>query len=344
MDMEQRVGRVHRFGSRQTILVDTLVVKDSREADAYRVARRKLEQITHTLVDPEQFEALFSRVMCLIPPDEFAELVIDTTGADLTVDQQRRLAEMVQRGYQSWDEFHRRFSDHQRTIRALNPGLATWQDLRGFLEEHTGAVEVDGFRGLRFTRPDGEGLPVAAEVSGPRPEIRRWRALHRPGARRHARRRTRGGGREAARDERQGRGRVPPSIRPLDVDDRGRPPPMAGGETPITHRDDVGGPGPGAPDAPLRGGTLGRAGTDPARLPRRRVRRLRRVDRGRPSGRASGACSGRSFAASRRRTAPFTKSSLAARPSGCRTSASSLPKSANVVNATRSCHCSRRSS
>jgi molecular chaperone HtpG len=31
MDMEQRVGRVHRFGSRRSIIVDTVVVKNSRE-------------------------------------------------------------------------------------------------------------------------------------------------------------------------------------------------------------------------------------------------------------------------------------------------------------------------
>src|SRR5207248_2147566 len=58
MDLEQRVGRVHRFGSRQTILVDTVVVKDSREADAYRIARQKLELITKTLVVRERSDAL----------------------------------------------------------------------------------------------------------------------------------------------------------------------------------------------------------------------------------------------------------------------------------------------
>ncbi len=42
MELEQRVGRVHRFGSKKTILVDTLVVKDSRERDAYRIARERL--------------------------------------------------------------------------------------------------------------------------------------------------------------------------------------------------------------------------------------------------------------------------------------------------------------
>ena len=38
MDLEQRVGRVHRFGARRTIVVDTLVVAGTRETDAYRIA------------------------------------------------------------------------------------------------------------------------------------------------------------------------------------------------------------------------------------------------------------------------------------------------------------------
>ena len=164
MEMEQRVGRVHRFGSRRTILVDTLVVKDSREVDAYRVARRKLEQITHSLVEAEKFEGLFSRVMCLIPPEEITDLIADAPMTGLTDEQQRRLAEMVQRGYQSWDTFHRRFSDQQRAIRSLNPGLATWEDVRAFLRELVGADEVAGFRSLRFDDPAGSGQPVATEA------------------------------------------------------------------------------------------------------------------------------------------------------------------------------------
>ena len=45
MEMEQRIGRVHRFMSRRTILVDTVVAKDSREVDTYTFARAKLRTI-----------------------------------------------------------------------------------------------------------------------------------------------------------------------------------------------------------------------------------------------------------------------------------------------------------
>ena len=49
MELEQRVGRVHRFGSRETILVDTLVMRNSREGEAYAVADQKLRMITRAL-------------------------------------------------------------------------------------------------------------------------------------------------------------------------------------------------------------------------------------------------------------------------------------------------------
>ena len=70
MDMEQRVGRVHRFGSRQTILVDTLVVKDSREEVAYRVARERPSptSLPHAgRLGKVRGAALFSRVMSTDP-------------------------------------------------------------------------------------------------------------------------------------------------------------------------------------------------------------------------------------------------------------------------------------
>lgn len=60
MELEQRVGRVHRFGSKRTIVVDAIVVKDSREANAYRVAREKLRFVASTIVAPERFDSIFS--------------------------------------------------------------------------------------------------------------------------------------------------------------------------------------------------------------------------------------------------------------------------------------------
>ncbi len=46
----------------------------------------------------------------------------------------------------------------------MNPGLATWDDVRTFLRTWAGAEEADGFRSLRFDGPDGTRQPVATEL------------------------------------------------------------------------------------------------------------------------------------------------------------------------------------
>ena len=95
--------------------------------------------------------------MSLIPPEDFVGLIVHKPGGGLTDEQQRRLAEMVREGFQSWAEFNRRFAEQQRAIRLLDPGLATWEDLRRFLTDQAGAVAAEGFRTLRFTQTDPAG-------------------------------------------------------------------------------------------------------------------------------------------------------------------------------------------
>jgi len=152
MDMEQRVGRVHRFGSRETIIVDTVVVEDSREADAFRIAREKLKVITRTLVEPERFEAVFSRVMCLVSQDELQDLMLNNSAAPFSVADQERLATMVQNGFQAWKRFHDRFRDQQKSIEAQNPGLLRWDDVAAFFEQYANASSEPGHKTTRFRR------------------------------------------------------------------------------------------------------------------------------------------------------------------------------------------------
>src|SRR5206468_632529 len=133
MDMEQRVGRVHRFGSRRTIIVDTVVVKDSREADAYRIARERLRLIASTLVESERFESVFARVMSLIPPEELQDLLMNEPLAPFTVHDQEQIARIVQHGFTRWRDFDRRYGEQQKQIKLQNPGLATWTDLAQFM-------------------------------------------------------------------------------------------------------------------------------------------------------------------------------------------------------------------
>lgn len=155
MELEQRVGRVHRFGSRETILVDTMVMRRSREEEAYAAADRKLRLIATTMVEPERVDALFSRVMCLIPPEDLQSILLRDPPGKAPVDADS-VAALVQQGFNKWKAFFDKYSAEQQKIRALDPGLAAWVDVDEFLVEHSSAKRVSGFSVQRFERCDGE--------------------------------------------------------------------------------------------------------------------------------------------------------------------------------------------
>jgi superfamily II DNA or RNA helicase len=156
MEMEQRVGRVHRFGSKQTIIVDTLVAKNSREADAFRVARQKLGIIARDMGGPERSETIFSRVMSLVAPEEFQDVLLDNPFEALTEADANKLAAMVEAGFQQWRSFHDKFADQQRAIKVQNPGLALWSDVIEFLKEYGRAEAVDKVVGTKFVVENGK--------------------------------------------------------------------------------------------------------------------------------------------------------------------------------------------
>jgi hypothetical protein len=155
MELEQRVGRIHRFGSRKTIIVDMLVVGDSREADAYRIARQKLYEITAVL-HPDQFETLFARVMALLSPEGLKDLVIEGPFVLLSPLDTARLADLVKGGFETWSEFHKNFEAEQRRIKQLDAGFVTWKDVEDFVVRYAGAKAVEGFRAQHFEGFDGK--------------------------------------------------------------------------------------------------------------------------------------------------------------------------------------------
>jgi superfamily II DNA or RNA helicase len=122
MDLEQRVGRVHRFGSRKKIIVDTVVAAGSREIDMYRIAREKLALVAKNLEpDPEAFEKLFSRVMSLVPPKELEELLVNSIAAGtLDTDASNTIGKLVTQGYNSWSEFDAKYRKQADEIRAVS--------------------------------------------------------------------------------------------------------------------------------------------------------------------------------------------------------------------------------
>lgn len=164
MDMEQRIGRVHRFGSKKTIIVDTVVTSGSREVDMYRIAREKLTKAVRHL-DPEQFESLFGRVMSLVPPKELEAVLGDSTsplGEDPTASDE--IGRLVTEGFRSWQAFDQAYRAQADAIRATEPGEATWADLGVFLVKHAGAA--DGLRASfsSFEFSDNEIVEVEQQV------------------------------------------------------------------------------------------------------------------------------------------------------------------------------------
>jgi len=141
MEMEQRIGRIHRFGSRKTILVDTIVAAGSREIDMYRIAREKLALAVRHL-DPEQFESLFSRVMSLVPPKEL-ESILGAASVPLSADNEasNEIGRLVNEGFRSWRVFDDAYRSQADAIRNSAPGEASWADLATFLVKYGGAVD-----------------------------------------------------------------------------------------------------------------------------------------------------------------------------------------------------------
>ncbi len=141
MELEQRIGRVHRFGSRKTVLVDTVVAAGSREVDMYRVAREKLALIAKHL-DPDQFETLFSRVMSLVPPKELGDILADISGsAVLDGPATQHIGRLVTEGFRSWSSFDDQYRQQADEIRSVNAGEARWADVGAFLCKYGGAED-----------------------------------------------------------------------------------------------------------------------------------------------------------------------------------------------------------
>ena len=164
MDLEQRIGRVHRFGSRKTIVVDTVVAAGSREIDMYRIARDKLALVARHL-DPEQFETLFSRVMSLVPPKELEAILGDLSGPlALGSPGAEEIGRLVNEGFHSWSHFDDAYRRQAELIRAANPGEAHWADLAALLVKYCGASDGPGATFSSFEFSNDEIIAVEENV------------------------------------------------------------------------------------------------------------------------------------------------------------------------------------
>jgi superfamily II DNA or RNA helicase len=156
MDMEQRVGRVHRYGSSDTILVDTLVLRGSREERVLARARARLGQIARD-VDADRFELLFGRTMALIPLDELEHLMLGEAFGPLTPQEDDRLDQLVKEGYRRYQRTDAEFREASVKLRTLERGPVGEADLRAFLTDAVGLVRADGWKRRRLEEvPGGE--------------------------------------------------------------------------------------------------------------------------------------------------------------------------------------------
>lgn len=163
MEMEQRVGRVHRYGGLKTVIVETLVLKGSREQRVLDRCRGRLGMIVRDLRGPggPEFESLFSRTMALIPIQEIEELMAGEGFGPLTPDEEQRLDELVRSGYDSWKKADAVFRARAREVQSIERGAVTEADFESFLVRCLGAVPVSGWR-RRTLGPEtpGEAPPI----------------------------------------------------------------------------------------------------------------------------------------------------------------------------------------
>lgn len=164
MELEQRIGRIHRFGSRKTVLIDTVVAAGSREVDMYRIAREKLAMVAKHL-DPEQFESLFSRVMSLVPPKELESILGNiSSSSEFDGPVTQEIGRLVTEGYRSWSSFDATYRKEADDIRAINPGEARWADVGAFLVKYGGAEDGADATFSSFEFQDNEIVSVDERV------------------------------------------------------------------------------------------------------------------------------------------------------------------------------------
>ena len=117
----------------------------------YAAADRKLRLIVSTMVEPNKVNALFARVMSLIPPDDLQAILLRHPLGQGPVDTDS-IGRLVQQGFNKWKAFHDKYSAEHQKIRQLDPGLAAWEDIDEFLSEHADARPMSGFSEVHLPR------------------------------------------------------------------------------------------------------------------------------------------------------------------------------------------------
>lgn len=161
MELEQRVGRVHRYGNTETVVVDTIVVSGSREERLLSRCRARLAQILRTLygepADVGRFAEMYSRVMAQVPAEVLAQLLADENF--FTADGDERLFELIDAGFQGWQATHTALAAGRDSSLGEVPdrGHARDSDMEAIFEV-LGASPEQGWFHVRLTEHDGKRI------------------------------------------------------------------------------------------------------------------------------------------------------------------------------------------
>ncbi|MBK7077260.1 MAG: DEAD/DEAH box helicase [Myxococcales bacterium] len=161
MEMEQRVGRVHRYGSDNTVVVETIVMEGSREIRILDRCRARLGQIVKD-IDGDRFELHYSRTMALIPLAELALLMAGEGFGPLTPDEEARIDRMVQKGYETLCVADADFRQRAAALRGLDRGPVQDEDLEAFVASTAGAKVEAGWRRKTLVKVPGAPEPQVA--------------------------------------------------------------------------------------------------------------------------------------------------------------------------------------
>ena len=130
MVLEQRIGRVHRIGTIDEIIVDTILLKDSREADIYLRLTERLSTIVNDLAENEMLRAeYFRRIMAGIPLDILWDLFSGQIDGDVAI------GEAVEKGKQQVEQVDEELRHHRVATLPEEKGRASMEHLVELLKE-----------------------------------------------------------------------------------------------------------------------------------------------------------------------------------------------------------------
>jgi superfamily II DNA or RNA helicase len=155
MVLEQRIGRIHRIGTIDTVIVQTILLEDSREADIYSRLITRLNTIVGVLAqDPEVRTQYFRRILAGIPLETLRTLFSGERGDDDAV------AAAVEEGKRAVDLVDEELRQHRVQLTAEDQGRATMARLVQLLLSGAKIRKIN--KSVKFTRvmfnPDTEAF------------------------------------------------------------------------------------------------------------------------------------------------------------------------------------------